>query len=209
LLASLKEDAEGMDIVPTNASFGSVAGQLIVASEKSGLLRAISPGGAVTVLNSGSPINSAELVSFVPLNFGSSGDPLEGYYESNYSADTNTAVWKATASQLVPLRGDLLVTSELFNGSTPPRITSIHWDGANFIQTPLADFPPQPEDGMLLTPAIIQGAAPPIPTLSEGGLILLAGSLGLLGLAFIHRRNRRNGAWTAGDMGNTSDRRHG
>jgi hypothetical protein len=151
LLASLGEDAEGMDIIPTNATFCTFAGHLVVASEGSGNLRAISPTGVVTILNPANPIRWAEMVAFVPLNFGASGNPLEGFYESNYSASSTTAVWKANAGQFTALRGDLLVTSELTNGTTPPQVMRVHWTGTAFTFTSLVDFPPQPEDGILVT----------------------------------------------------------
>ena len=158
LLASVNEDAEGMDIIPTNATFGSFAGQLIVASENSGLLRAISPGGVVTVLNPGNPVFHAEVVSFVPLNLGASGNPLEGFYESDYSLTPNTAVLKADASQFSSLKGDLIVSGELGVVPSQPLITDIHWNGTSFVQTQVAIFAPQPEDGFFLTAAILEGA---------------------------------------------------
>jgi hypothetical protein len=153
LLASVGEDAEGMDLIPSGAIFGSFAGQLIVASETSGLLRGITPAGVVTVLNPSAPITEAEVVVFVPTNFGLSGNPLEGLYESNFATAPTTAVFKADASQFSTLRGDLIVTTE----GSPPALFDIHWDGTKFVQTTLAQFPPQPEDGILVTPAIIAG----------------------------------------------------
>jgi hypothetical protein len=76
LLASIGEDAEGMDIVPLGADFGSFDGQLITVSEVSGFLRAISPSGAVSVLNETNPIFYPETLSFVPLDLGASGSPV-------------------------------------------------------------------------------------------------------------------------------------
>ncbi len=57
LLASVGEDVEGLDIAPLGAGFSSYDGNLIVASEGSGAIRAISPTGQVTYLTS---IASAE-----------------------------------------------------------------------------------------------------------------------------------------------------
>ena len=67
---------------------GSSAGDLLLASEGSGRIRAINPiTRAVTVLQSapGVPvsISLAETVSTVPLNLGSSGNPVEGFYVAN------------------------------------------------------------------------------------------------------------------------------
>ncbi len=156
LLANVTEDAEGMDIIPPNANFGPFAGQLIVASESSGLLRAISPGGVVTKLNPGNPIYHAEVVSFVPLNLGASGSALEGYYEANYSLTTNTAVFKVAPSQFTSLKGDLIVSGEL--GVGQPLVTDVHWNGTSFVQTQVGVFPPQPEDGFFLTAAILEAS---------------------------------------------------
>ena len=85
LLANVGEDVEGLDVAPLGNGFSVFDGQLIVASEGSGSIRAISPGGVVTPLSNGSLggpilINSAEELTFVPLNLGVSGNPLEGLY---------------------------------------------------------------------------------------------------------------------------------
>jgi len=73
-LANVGEDVEGLDIAPPGGNFATFDGQLIVASEGSGMLRAISPSGAITPLSngSGSPviIPSAEELTFVPLTLG-------------------------------------------------------------------------------------------------------------------------------------------
>ena len=67
------EDTEGLSFVPQ--AFGSVAaGTLVVASEGSGNIRAIKPDGTMTTI---AIVPSAEMVSFVPLNLGISGNPLE------------------------------------------------------------------------------------------------------------------------------------
>ena len=79
LIDSIGEDTEGMDIA--SSAYGQYAGDLLVASEGSGRIR------AVTVLQSapGVPvsISLAETVSTVPLNLGSSGNPVEGFYVAN------------------------------------------------------------------------------------------------------------------------------
>ena len=109
-LASTGEDTEGMDIAPS--TWGPYAGQLLVSSEGSGELRFISPTGVVTLLrdSSGAPIivPSAETVSFVPLNLGISGNPLEGFYVANYPVN----IQKAPASDFAGLQGDAIITSE-------------------------------------------------------------------------------------------------
>src|SRR4029079_4410480 len=84
LLASVGEDTEGLDIAPVGA-FGPYSGQLIGASAGSGLLREITTGGALAVINPNSPIAGAEELTFVPLNLGVSGNPVEGFYGSQYT----------------------------------------------------------------------------------------------------------------------------
>lgn len=109
LIASVGEDTEGMDIA--GSGFGKFAGDLLVSSEGSGDIRAISPGGAVTVLQTGTGnvfVPEAETVSVVPTNLGMSGNPVEGFYVANYPED----IQKAAASEFSGLQGDAIVTSE-------------------------------------------------------------------------------------------------
>ena len=88
-LASVGEDAEGLSFAPQ--TFGTYAkGTLFVASEGSGVLRAITPGGTVTNAVTGLP--GAEMVSFVPLNLGASGSSVEGFYAAAYPTDIQKAV---------------------------------------------------------------------------------------------------------------------
>ena len=75
LLAAIGLDTEGLDIAPLGVGFGSFDGQLIVASEGAGQLRAISPAGIVTLLPVFIP-NGPEELTFVPLNLGASGNPV-------------------------------------------------------------------------------------------------------------------------------------
>jgi hypothetical protein len=148
LLASLEgEDVEGMDIAPLGAGFGSFDGQLITVSEDSGLLRAVSPTGTVTVLNSSNPIPKPERLSFVPLNLGATGSPLEGFYSANYPSN----VVKATASQFMSFKGDAIVTTE----AGDRRISRVHWDGSAFEVTVIGTSSGQAEDGFILGPAVI------------------------------------------------------
>jgi hypothetical protein len=146
LLASVGEDTEGMDIAPLGAGFAGHDGELIVASEGSGLLRAITTAGVVTALNPGNPIPSAEELTFVPLNLGASGDPVEGFYGSNYTPN----VVKGDVSQFTGFLGDVIVTGEVTH-----LVHRVHWNGTSFEITTLGSFPNQPEDGIFVTAAII------------------------------------------------------
>lgn len=163
LLASVGEDAEGLSFAPQ--SFGGYAkGTLFVASEGSGVLRAITPGGTVSTAVTGLP--GAEMVSFVPLNLGSSGNPVEGFYAAAYPQN----VIKAQASEFMPYLGDAIVTSE-----TSHAVYRVHWDGAAFDTSVIGTFPAQPEDGIFVTADVIK---PPIPepevwTMALAGLLVL------------------------------------
>lgn len=170
LLASVGEDAEGLSFAPQ--AFGSyAAGTLFVASEGSGSLRAIAPDGTMTTVISG--LYGAEMVSFVPLNLGDSGNPLEGFYAAAYPAD----IQFAPASDFTAYKGDAIIT-----GETGHQVWQVHYDGSSFAANLLGYFPGQPEDGIFVTADILN----PVPE-PETYAMLLAG-LGLLGF---RARNRK------------------
>jgi hypothetical protein len=157
LLANVGEDAEGLSFAPQ--TFGTyAAGTLFVASEGSGSLRAIAPDGTKSTAISG--LGGAEMVSFVPLNLGSSGNPVEGFYASAYPVD----IVKADAADFMPYIGDAIVTSETGHG-----VFQIHWDGSQFVSTSIATFPAQPEDGIFVTADLIR---PPVPEPATWALML-------------------------------------
>jgi hypothetical protein len=171
LLANVGEDAEGLSFTPQN--FGGYAkGTLFVASEGSGVLRAITPGGTVTTAVTGLP--GAEMVSFVPLNLGSSGNPVEGFYAASYPQN----VIKAPASDFTPYIGDAVVTSE-----TSGSVYRVHWNGSAFDNSVIGHFPAQPEDGIFVTADVIK---PPIPEPEVWAMALA----GLLVLPFSRRWRR-------------------
>ena len=169
LLASVGADTEGLSFAPQ--AFGTyAAGTLFVASEGLSSLLAITPGGVKSTVVSG--LSVPEMVSFVPLNLGSSGNPVEGFYAASYPNN----IQKAGASDFTPFIGDAIIT-----GEGGHQVYDIRWNGSAFTTTDVASFPGQAEDGIFVTADII---APPVPE-PETYALMLAG-LGVLG--FLVRR---------------------
>lgn len=172
LIAQTGEDTEGLDIAPLGGNLGVVNGDLLVASEGSGNIRAITPvTHTVSIIASAI---SAEELSVVPLNLGASGNPVEGMYGANYAVN----VLKAGASQFAGLQGDIIVT-----GETTHQVYDIHWNGTTFVVTSDGSFSAQPEDGIFVTAALIQVSTP------EPSTFVLFGSIA--GLAVWRLRRRR------------------
>lgn len=179
-IANLGVDTEGLDFTPQG--FGPIAaGTLVVLSEGGGRLRAITSTGTVTDL--GLQFNTPEMLSFVPLDFAQTLNPLAGFYAARYP----TEVVKAAASDFAAYAGLAILTEENTHD-----IYSVSWDGAKFIKTLLADFGGQPEDGIFVTAAILdpgcttrpEGCTPTVPEPSTFALL----GLSLLGMAVARRR---------------------
>lgn len=180
LLATVGEDTEGLSFAPK--AFGPVAaGTLVVGSEGSGTLRAISPTGSITLI---ATVASAEMLNFVPINLGISGNPVEGFYSANYPNN----VVKANANDFSAYLGDLVVT-----GETTHLLSAVHWDGTQFTTTVIGQLPNQPEDGIFVTADIINPGCSQTNSCGNGR-IPEPGSLSLaaLGLVAISRWLRRS-----------------
>jgi len=175
LLASIGADTEGLSFAPQ--AFGPyAAGTLFVASEGLGAFLAVSPTGVVTTVVSG--IALPEMVSFVPLNLGSSGNPVEGFYAASFPNN----IQKAAAGDFTAYKGDAIIT-----GEGTGQVLDIRWDAGSggFITTNVAAFPGQAEDGIFVTADIIIPPSVPEP---ETWALMLAG---LGGLGMLSRRARR------------------
>ena len=167
-IGSTGEDTEGLDIAPLGGTWGAMNGWLFIASENSGLIRAIKPGSFV--MQNVTTVPSAEELDFVPLNLGASGNPLEGLYAGNY----NVNVLKAGANQFAGLQGDIIVTGELTQSIYD--INSVNGVSA------VGSIPNQPEDGLFVTADLIAHDNVPEP-----------GSLALLGIGGLMMLRRRGG----------------
>jgi hypothetical protein len=165
LLANVGQDAEGLSFAPQ--AFGSFAkGTLFVASEGSGAVRAVNPNGTFSTAFT---VSGAETISFVPLNIGLSGNPVEGFYGVNYPTD----VEKASANQFIPYAGDAIVTDEFGHG-----IYDVSASGGSFSVNNIGFFPNQPEDSIFVTAESVVNHGVP-----DGGntALLLLGGLALFG----------------------------
>jgi len=163
LLASVGEDTEGLSFAPQQ--FGSFPkGTLFVASEGSGAVRAVNPDKSFSTAFT---VHGAETVSFVPLNIGQSGNPVEGFYGVNYPVD----VQKASADQFIPYAGHAIVTDETGHG-----IYDVSANGASFDVNNIGFFPLQPEDSIFVTAeALIDHGGDGVPDGGNTALLLLGG----------------------------------
>jgi hypothetical protein len=176
-LASVGEDTEGLDVAPLGNNFSTFDGQLIVASEGTGTIRAISSAGVVTPLLA---INSAEELNFVPLNLGASGNPVEGFYGANYTPN----VIKAKVPVFAGMQGDIIVTGELSG-----QVSRVHWNPVTqlFEVSNIGMFPNQPEDGLFVTADIINAPEP-------SSIVIALIGVGAAGFTVVRRRRVRVGA---------------
>ena len=174
-IASTGEDTEGLDVAPLGGNWGGLNGALFVASENSGTIRAILPSNTPSLpgITVATGLTGAEQLSFVPLNLGASGSPLEGMYSANYAVDVLHAPWQ----NFTGLLNDIILTSEAgINGGT---IWDLKPNGTGVAVNTVGFISPQPEDGIFVTADMVSSPEP-------ASLALL--SIGVAGLLVRRRR---------------------
>jgi hypothetical protein len=132
-------------------------------------------------MDTGLRLTELEMINFVPVGVGLSGNSLEGYYAANYPND----IQKASASQFLSqgLGGHLLGTSELGGSST---VWDITYNGTSFASAAYTGtLPAQAEDGVFVTVQRITDTGSP-----EPGTMLLMGC-GFVALGLARRRPAR------------------
>jgi len=117
------------------------------------------------------------MVSFVPLNIGQSGNPVEGFYAASFP----TNIVKAAPGDFLPYIGHAIITEE----GGGQRIYDISWNGSAFVTAVIGSFPGQAEDGIFVTADIIRNPVPEPETYA----MLIAG-LGVLGFAARRRKQK-------------------
>lgn len=188
-IANLGVDTEGLDFAPPGG-FGNIpGGTLVVLSEGSGKINAISPTGQVTDI--GLQFSTPEMISFVPTDFTQTLDPLAGFYAAGYPVE----VYKADRAEFAPYAGQAIVTEE-----NSHQVYAVSWDGSKFVKTNIGQFPQQPEDGIFVTAAILDPGCTTRPEgcnndgggdLPEPGTFALLGGLLIGGLGMRWRQKAK------------------
>lgn len=114
LLADLGVHLEGLITVP-NAPlrYGPLAGKVLVGAEQQGLMHAIGTDGSVTSYDIGVTVEDLDIIN-----------PYENFFGVNYGT---SRLIGGTASEFLPMAGDILVTNETV---TSVGLFRLYWDGS-------------------------------------------------------------------------------
>ncbi len=114
---------EGMIVVPNfPVRYGPLAGKIIIGAEEQGLLWAIAPDGTATTYNVGVAIEDIDLVT-----------PRENFFGVNFGT---SRLLGATAAQVAPMTGDILLTTETVTPGTSG-LFRLQWDGTQLLALPV------------------------------------------------------------------------
>jgi hypothetical protein len=120
LLAKLDTHLEGVTTVPDDkAKYGPWSGKILAGAENQARIYTIDPAGTTDFFELGI---SPEDIDIIPAN--------ENFFGVDYSGQT---LFTAPASEFAGMAGDVLIAQE--SGGI---LWQVHWDGANFIPTQLA-----------------------------------------------------------------------
>ena len=113
-LAAVGVHLEGMITVPNvPVRYGPLAGKIIAGAEGQGLLYAFAPDGTYVTYSLGVAIEDIDLIT-----------PKENFFGVNYGT---SRLLGATAENMMPMIGDILLTQEFGGGTTG--LFRLQWDG--------------------------------------------------------------------------------
>ena len=105
---------EGLITVPdAPLRYGPLAGMALIGAEQQGLMYAVAPDGTTTSFNIGITIEDLDIIT-----------PYENFFGVNYGT---SRLIGATATEFLPMAGDILVTHETV---TSVGLFRLYWDGS-------------------------------------------------------------------------------
>lgn len=123
LIADLDVHLEGLVVVPNvPVRFGPIAGKIIAGAEEQGMMHAFDATGLVGSYSLGVAIEDIDYVN-----------PNENFFGVNFGT---SRLLGAPASELAPLVGDILLTTETVTAGASG-LARLHWDGTTLVAEPI------------------------------------------------------------------------